>query len=273
MTLNKHHREIFGNEIRNQDFGNFVLAESLYPPTATMPRHTHETAHVSIVLQGNFTEFSGRKARASEASTLIIHPPDEDHAVTFHEIGARIFSFHIKPQMHELIRDFTKVLEAPAAFQGGDATWLAAQLYRESKTLDEVSLLTLEALALEIIAATSRRAESLCERSIPHWLERAKEYLHARFAERISFTMLAEQVGVHPVYLAREFRRAFNCTMGDYVRRLRIETACRKISSSEMPFDEIALTVGFYDQSHFSNVFKRLTGMTPAQYRTIFPQR
>lgn len=270
MKLKKHRREIFGKEVKNQDFDNFVLVESLYPPTATMPRHTHETAHVSVVLQGNFTEVSGRKTRSSEASTLIIHPPDEDHAVTFHDTGARVFSFHIKPQMHERIRDFSKILDAPAVFQGGQPTWLAAQLYRESKTLDEVTPLILEALALEIVAATSRRAESMRERSIPRWLGRAREYLHANYAAKISFAALAELVGVHPVYLAREFRRAFSCTMGEYVRRLRVETACRKISGSNLPFDEIALTVGFYDQSHFSNVFKSLTGTTPAQYRTIF---
>ena len=273
MKSKKRHREIFGKEVKSQDFGNFVLVESLYPPKATMPRHTHEIAHVSIVLQGNFTEVSGRKARSSEASTLIIHPPDEDHAVTFHNTGARVFSFHIKPQMHERIRDFTKILDAPAALPGGQPAWLAAQLYRESKTPDEVAPLMVEALALEIIGATSRRAESLRERGMARWLERAREYLHAHFAEKILFSALAELVGVHQVYLAREFRRAFGCTMGEYVRRLRIETACRKISISDLPFDEIALTVGFYDQSHFSNVFKRLTGTTPAQYRAIFRQR
>ena len=263
-------RQIFGKEVKNQDLGNFVLVESLYPPAATMPRHTHEAAHVSVVLQGNFTEISGRRERFSEASTLIIHPPDEDHSVTFHGTGARVFSFHVKPQLHERIRDFTKILDAPATFRGGHPTWLAVELYRESKTPDEVAPLMLEALVLEIVAAASRRAESLREQSIPHWLGQAREYLHAHFAENISFAMLAETVGVHPVYLAREFRRTFGRTMGEYVRKLRIETACRKISESDSPFDEIALAVGFYDQSHFSNVFKRLTGTTPAQYRATF---
>jgi quercetin dioxygenase-like cupin family protein len=114
MNLKKHLKEVFGKEVKNQDFGDFVLVESLYSPTATMPRHTHETAHFSIALQGNFTEVSGSKTRSSEASTLIIHPPDEDHAVMFHNSGARVFSFHIKPQMHERIRDYTNILDVSA---------------------------------------------------------------------------------------------------------------------------------------------------------------
>lgn len=272
MKQKRYHRDIFGKEVTNQDVGNLVLVESLYPPAATMPRHTHKSAHISVVLQGNFTEVSGRKVRSCEASTLIIHPEGEDHAVTFHDSGARIFSFHISSQLHGRIRDFTKILDAPAAFEGGRPTWLAAQLYRESKMADEVTPLSLEGLALEIVAATSRRVDSLHERGIPRWLTQVREYLHAHFAEKISFASVAELVGIHPVYLARQFRRAFRCTMGEYVRRLRVETACSKISTSDLPFCEIALTVGFYDQSHFSNVFRCLTGTTPSQYRTIFRQ-
>lgn len=271
--MKRHSREVFGRELKNRDFRDFILVESVYPPAATMPRHTHETAHVSVVLEGNFTEISGRLERSSEVASLIIHPPDEEHAVKFHGAGARVFSFHVKPQMHERIRGFTKVLDAPAAFTGGPPTWLAAQLYRESKALDGVAPLILESLVLEIVAATSGRAESLREKGSSRWLVRAREYLHAHFAENISSSTLAELVGVHPVYLAREFRRAFNCTMGEYVRRLRIEAACRKLSSSDLPLAEIALAVGFYDQSHFSNAFKRLTSLTPVQYRAIFQGR
>ncbi|HKS28719.1 MAG TPA: hypothetical protein VJS44_12910, partial [Pyrinomonadaceae bacterium] len=71
--MGKRRREIFGREVERQDLGDFVLVESLYPPAATMPRHTHETAHVSVVLEGNFTEKSGRRERSSETASLIVH--------------------------------------------------------------------------------------------------------------------------------------------------------------------------------------------------------
>ena len=265
-------RQIFGEEIRTQALPNFFLVECVYPAQSVMPRHTHEIAHVSFVLQGNFTETCGRKERLSNSSSLIIHPPDEDHAVTFHDAGARIFSFHVKNRMLQKIREFTDVLDAPAAFAGGQPTWLAAELYRESRAIDRVAPLMIEALAFEIVAASSRRVESLREQYFPKWLEQTREYLHAHFAENISFAQLAETIGAHPVRLAREFRRRFGCTMGEYVRRLRIEAACRKISESDLPLDEIALIVGFYDQSHFTNVFKRYARMTPAAYRAILRQ-
>ena len=128
----------------------------------------------------------------------------------------------------------------------------------------------IEAILFEIIASASSSSTDLCEHGVPKWLKQAQEYLHAHFAENVSFTALAELVGMHPVYLAREFHRAYGCTMGEYVRRLRIEVACRKIAGSDLSLSEIALSVGFYDQSHFTNVFKRFTGVTPAQYRAVF---
>ena len=67
--------------------------------------------------------------------------------------------------------------------------------------------------------------------------------------------------------LAREFRRRFGCSIGDYVRRLRIEFACRELAISDVPLYEIAFAAGFSDHSHFARTFKRATGMTPGAYR------
>ena len=68
----------------------------------------------------------------------------------------------------------------------------------------------------------------------------------------------------------RQFER---CTVGDYVREVRIEyTRQRMLGTSEALVD-IALAAGFADQTHFTRSFKRVTGMTPAEFRRIFAQR
>jgi AraC family transcriptional regulator len=76
-------------------------------------------------------------------------------------------------------------------------------------------------------------------------------------------------VGVHPVTLARGFRRRFGCTMGDYVRQRRIERAMEQLRSSHDSLAEIALQNGFADQSHFSNLFRRTVGLSPSRYRRL----
>ena len=62
---------------------------------------------------------------------------------------------------------------------------------------------------------------------------------------------------VHPVHLAQTFRKFYRCTIGDYVRSLRIEFACRQLAATKMPLSEIALLAGFADQSHFTRTFRK----------------
>ncbi len=269
MELSNRQRPVFGEETREAESADFRLVESLYPADSRMPRHTHELAHVSVVLQGSYTEQYGRRSRTGAPSTLVLHPPGEDHLVNFHGAGARIFSLHVKPHWAARVRDYTDALDSPADFRGGPPTWLAVKLYREFRAPDRFSPLAFEGLALEIVAAVSRRAVR-AEGRPPRWLGRVTEMLRASLQGEVSLRRVAEEAGVHPVYFARQFRRHHGCTVGEYVRRLRVEAACREIACSDVPLSEVADRVGFYDQSHLTNAFKRLTGMTPAEYRRSF---
>jgi AraC family transcriptional regulator len=92
--------------------------------------------------------------------------------------------------------------------------------------------------------------------------------LHEQFAENVTLAELAKMVGVHPVYLASSFRKQYGCTVGEYRQRLRIEFACRELAKDHSSLAQIALAAGFANQAHFSRTFKRVTGTTPAKYRT-----
>ena len=94
----------------------------------------------------------------------------------------------------------------------------------------------------------------------------ARQLLHDRFNEALTLTDVAEDVNVHPVHLSREFKREFGWTVGDYVRRLRVDFVRRQLSTGAALAD-LALQAGFADQSHLTRVFKRLTGQTPHQLR------
>ena len=97
--------------------------------------------------------------------------------------------------------------------------------------LDDVAPLAIEGLLLELLAGVTRQT-SHSENGNAKWLSRARDFVHDRFQESISLAEVAEFAEVHPVSLARAFRKTYHCTVGDYVRRLRIESACQKLSSS-----------------------------------------
>jgi AraC family transcriptional regulator len=105
------------------------------------------------------------------------------------------------------------------------------------------------------------------------WLKQAKELLQDQFQEQVSLNSLAEQINIHPVHLAREFRHHYQMTVGEYIRQLRIEFSCHELTSTDAPIAQIALKAGFFDQSHFCKTFKRLTGHTPIEFRTFSRSR
>jgi AraC family transcriptional regulator len=144
---------------------------------------------------------------------------------------------------------------------------LINKLRYEFYWMDEVSILAIEGLSLELLVGLSRNLTQEKKLQPPIWLKEIKELLHAQFAENLSLLELGEMVGVHPAHLSRSFRRYYYCSIADYIRQLRIEYACHQLSESKIPLSQIALDSGFSHQSHFSNIFKRLTGFTPAQYR------
>jgi AraC family transcriptional regulator len=239
-----------------------------------MSRHEHKHARFGLVLQGSYTERYPLKERTCGRATLVLHPPNEAHAVAFHDAPVRIFSVHIPPERLEQVRQHGPVLESPADFAAGAAAWLAARLYREFCAMDALAPLVMEGLVLEILGQASRRqAAALPERKRPDWIEEARSLLQDRFAEDLSLGAVARAVGVHPVHLARAFRQHHGSTIGEYLRSLRVEFAARKLSSSDMPLLDIALAAGFSDQSKLSTTFKRAMGMTPTEYRVLFRPR
>ena len=255
---------------------SITLDESTYPPGLRMPMHSHEHASFGIVLRGCFTERIGRKtARACAPLAVVLRPPGESHAVTFHNrASVRIFRAEIPTLYLEQVREEARgALELSACFDGGLFVWLALRLLKEFERADECSASTIESLIIEMLSASSRSKNSGMPRATPQWLEQAREMLYERIAAPPSLSFLATEVGVHPVTLAREFRRYYGATTGEMVRRRRIEIACCAIVKSNAQMNEIAARAGFYDQSHFTRTFKRLTGLTPAEYRSLHRSR
>jgi AraC family transcriptional regulator len=107
----------------------------------------------------------------------------------------------------------------------------------------------------------------------PPWLERVREQIHDEFAGGLTLAALADTSGVHRVHLARAFRWHYRCTVGQYIRQRRVEFASHRLTASRDRLSSIAFDAGFSDQSHLTNTFRRLVGMTPAAFRVRFGPR
>jgi AraC family transcriptional regulator len=257
-----------GQAIERRKVSGLTLSLITYAPQLELPKHAHESAGFCLVLQGTYAERYAGKTLTCRPQTVTFSPAGEKHSNLFDGGGSHCFIVDIEPRWLERTCEGGPKLDGPAEFTGGALAWLATRLYREFCESDEASRLAIEGLALEMIAETARRSSRPQLHEAPRWLRRAKEILHAQFSEHLSLAALSRAVGVHPVYLASEFRRCYGSSVGEYTRRLRIEYACREIRASHSPLTEIALNAGFSSQSHFSRTFKRHTGLTPAEYRS-----
>jgi AraC family transcriptional regulator len=244
-----------------------LLAETTYMPYARISEHSHDHAYFCFVRRGIFSETVGTRTHTRGPSMLIFHPPHEEHSDSFQRLGGRCFNIQIDNSLLGYAREHGVRLEGSSHFQGGLLLSLSMRLYHEARRQDDLSDLVIEGLVLEILAEASRGQYCFSKGKPPRWLERAREIIHAHFSEQLSLASIAESVGIHRVHMARSFRQHYQCTVGDYVRRTRIEFTCRKISASDATFAEISSAAGFFDQSHFAKTFKQLTGMTPSKYR------
>ena len=104
----------------------------------------------------------------------------------------------------------------------------------------------------------------------PGWYGRlsdAVNYIHANYAQTIRTEDLVRRTGLSLRQLEWRFKKVFGAAIVDYIQRVRIDAAREILETSDRTVSDIALTVGFYDHSHFIRVFKRLCGCSPKQYR------
>ncbi|MGH7508374.1 MAG: helix-turn-helix domain-containing protein [Gemmatimonadales bacterium] len=253
--------------VRRVEVGGFIVTEGIHRAGAELPWHHHETPTICFVLQGAFTEAWHGGSIACTSSTLKVTPAGDRHCDHFNRGDVRGLLIEPQDALVAAIRPHSAILDERVSFEGGLVAEIGWRFYGEMLRVDPAAPLAMEGLLLELVAAASRLQDGNGSSGRPRWLEHARDKIHAELFSRPTLTGLAQTVGVHPVTLARTFRRTFGCTVGEYVRRLRIERASRQLADTDLSLAEIALAAGFSDQSHFSNLFRRHTGLSPSRFR------
>jgi AraC family transcriptional regulator len=256
-----------GTVVKQREIPGFSLSETVYPEGLSLAPHRHSQAYLSFVLAGSYKEIYGDRECACSAGALRFLPPDELHGDEF-ESTVRCLLVRIDPVALQRLGDHAPVLSSPGEVSGLASSWLANRMYREFLAGDDIAPLAMEGVLLEILAE-SARAIGENGAHAPIWLRRVREALEESYLLAPSLAELAAIGGVHPVHLSREFRKHYDTTIGEFIRKRRIEHACHLLANSEKSLSEIALMCGFSDQSHFCAMFKSHTTLTPAKFRDM----
>jgi AraC family transcriptional regulator len=255
----------FYSPIQARLSANEVVLSELHQPVArSVPRHEHELAYVTIVLHGHYREGDRGKLDELPPLTAVFNPVGVAHSTVIGPAGASMFTIEFRT---ESLRELGLQLPDRTTFDCGVGTmlWPGLRLFSSFKNQSTDSLM-LEAHVFELLGAITRLDQSP-EKTRPRWLTRVKDRLHAEFCERLRMRDLAREAGVHPVHLARAFRKFEKRTPGEYQQHLQIRAACELLGKPEWPLADIAAECGFADQSHFTRTFRRMAATTPLRFR------
>jgi AraC family transcriptional regulator len=239
----------------------------VYASNSRLPEHEHTSPFFTYVLRGNYLEQEGRLPRECVRGAVIFHRPNETHANVVGPNGTASLNVEIGiDAWRDLTVDMLPARDIVGRALSGNAEWLALAAWREFHTDDSANALGLdEAVAMLCGAVKTSAVRGDFE---PHArLDRCTQYLRAQPTVTPRLAEVAQVVGIHPMHLAKLFRKRFGHSMGEFLRRQRIAWACEQLARDTGTISSIAARAGFADHAHFTRTFRRIAGCSPSWYR------
>jgi AraC family transcriptional regulator len=258
----------FYGEVRNRlNFEDTVMAQVVHSQDRTLPVHEHAMPYFALIVSGNYEEEGKYGFEHFGAFTAVFNPLPTRHTGIIRRGGVTFFTAEIGPRWMDPF-ERTALDNKVTDMHGGKLAWLAVRLFREHAEAGTACELTMESLVWEMLALTARLRDSEAKER-PDWWNRVRERLHDGFSDNLRIGELAQEAGVHPVYLARTFRKITGSTPGEYLQGLRLQYVCRELLNKGKPLAQIAAEAGFADQSHMTRTLKRRTGETPGDFSKL----
>ena len=101
-------------------------------------------------------------------------------------------------------------------------------------------------------------------------IKQAQNFIEENFQEKITVDQLADSCAIGRRSFERRFKKATNNTVVEYIQRVKMEAAKRSFESSRKNINEVMFDVGYTDTKAFRSIFKRVTGLTPIEYRNKY---
>ena len=248
------------------DSGGLRLVVTDYRPGERMAPHHHPGTQLSMVLRGMVEEGVGRREHQGTACGVVVKPAGVVHRNVFGPATVRMLSINLLPGTAESGEGIA-ALSTWRWTEGGPAARALWRLLATARAEPAIAPRLLADCFWEVVDALGEDGAAASASTPPAWLRRVRDQVHDCAGAAPPVRELARTVGVHPVYLARAFRRASGAPVTEYARRLRLRAAADRLASTDLPLARIACEVGFADQAHLTRALRRETGLTPAALR------
>lgn len=246
------------------------VREVTYRPRLLQPRHAHEETTVTLVVAGTLRETVGRAQEIARALSIVVKPGDTEHADHFGEQGTRTVQISLTIEEAVALREWEPAARQWRWMHAGPAVPAFLRLHAMVRARPHDGVL-IDRGVIDVLSSLRAIADAP-RRDPPAWLVRVREEMDD-VGSGVRVREIAARAGVHPVYLARRFRRFFGSSVVSYLQRGRVTRAADLIASSSLPLSTVAFEAGFADQSHLNRSFRAGTGFTPGAYAGFIRSR
>ncbi|WP_271785257.1 helix-turn-helix transcriptional regulator [Aquimarina algiphila] len=246
------------NEKFNLEFCSISIVN--YNKPVSEEWHSHEDIHLSLILQGGNLESRKKQDTQVSSGKIIAYNQGEIHRNRFTAFPSKNLNLEFNSDFfsknhlnfNDLNLSETKNIEAYL-----DLIHIYSELHvNDSYTSNSIQLSIKSLFTTKDISSKK-----------PIWIKRLREIIEDRWNEFIPLDELALILNVHPVTISKYFRKYYNGSLGDYMRKVKVQKALHFLFHTDMPITEIAFTCGFSDHSHMIRVFKRYVGYNPKIFR------
>ncbi|NML70411.1 helix-turn-helix transcriptional regulator [Chryseobacterium sp. RP-3-3] len=262
---NLYNGEFFGQTNETLRFDGLTITDTEYTHPF-VDWHYHENAYFTFILQGNMKEGNKKEIYDCPAGTLLYHHWEDAHYNIKPDVFTRGFHLEVTENWFEKFQISKDSIEGSFNLKNPALKLLMYKIFRETKLNDPSFELSVHELLLNIFSELSDKVEHSDKK--PGWVRKIDEILHENFTEKLNLTDLSKTIDIHPVHLSRDFQKHFHCSLGAYIRKLKINKSLTLLNTYPS-LAEVALECGFADQSHFIRSFKENTGITPLRYKNL----
>ncbi|HAS45298.1 MAG TPA: hypothetical protein DCS93_32745 [Microscillaceae bacterium] len=224
--------------------------------------HHHDNVVLCLILRGGTLESRKKTETQAIPGKVMLYNQGEVHRNTHTQFPSKNLNLELEETFFSS-NDLQSVNFDKAFVKSLDLHFQLLKIYQELNLNDTYSN---QALYASLLALFGQKTQKLPNAP---WLKNLEEVLADRWNEFISLKELSRELNLHPVTISRYFPKYFGCSLGDYMRKLKVERALFYLQHTLKPLTEIAYECGFADQSHFIRVFKAYTGFTPKAFKIL----
>ncbi len=183
-------------------------------------------------------------------------------------LGILSKSSYLRSQKNIAIAGIT--LATRAAMEGGlhsEIAYTMSDLYiQHMEELTDIQSVVKH--RTEAMFAFAERVKQSRSEKYSRVVAECQKYIYNHIYEEVTVAALAEKMRLNANYLSQLFKKEVGIPIHSYIMREKVEEAKKLLTASELSLSEICARLNFYDQSHFTKIFKKLTGVTPKQFRS-----